>query len=121
LSADDPSLGGRFSNAVTSGATSAVAAAALDPALRGVGTAGRKGANSIQRLIGVDPEVLADAGALRSFANHAPEQAVPEMRARLDEQSKLDADPDRADDARSLRAGLSRPAGGALASGAAGG
>jgi hypothetical protein len=94
LSSDDSSFGGRLENAVTSGATSAAAAGIGDPALRGIGAAGRKLAvNPIRRLLGTSADDLASEDALRSFATHAPNQDVPQMRNLLSTQGDLGAEP----------------------------
>lgn len=93
LSSPDASFGGRTKNAIMDATVNTAAAATLDPALRGVGMGARKAANGVKRLTGTSADDIANADALSAFASHAPNQDIPDMRARFDEQTKLDAVP----------------------------
>lgn len=93
LSSPDASFGGRTKNAIMDATVNTAAAATLDPALRGVGMGARKIGNGVKRLTGTSADDIANADALAAFASHAPNQDVPDMRARFDEQTKLDAVP----------------------------
>jgi hypothetical protein len=88
LSSEDPSLGGRFNSAVRDATLSAITAPVADLGFKGLGTLGRKAGNFARSTEGA-----AENDALASFAAHAPNQDVPAMRGRAQEQTNLGVEP----------------------------
>lgn len=93
LSSDDPSVGGRFENALGSMGTAAVATPALEVASIPFRAATRSASGTVQRLFGANPEMVADNAALGRLGSHLPPQDIPKLRENLATQDSLGASP----------------------------
>lgn len=92
-SSEDPSISGRFENALGTGLTGAIAPMFINPALSGL-SRGVRGVNRVgRRAFGADPENLANERALDELAPRLPNQDTAAMRTRLARQEELGADP----------------------------